>query len=85
MAKSLDGVLTKKAHKKEKFTEQQIQDLLLCSDPDTGYLHFSKHFYYIQHPVQGKLLFDPFDFQERLMHAYHNHRFTVNMLSLIHI
>ena len=80
MAKSLDGVLTKKAHKKEKYTEDQIQNLLLCSDPDLGYLHFSKHFYYIQHPVKGKLLFEPYNFQERLMHAYHNHRFTVNML-----
>lgn len=80
MAKSLDGVLTKKAHKKEKYTEDQIQDLLACSDPETGYLHFSKHFYYIQHPVKGKLLFEPFGFQERLMHAYHHHRFTVNML-----
>jgi hypothetical protein len=80
MAKSLDGVLTKKAHKKEKYTEDQIQNLLLCSDPDIGYLHFSQHFYYIQHPVKGKLLFEPYNFQERLMHAYHNHRFTVNML-----
>jgi len=80
MAKSLDGVLTKKAHKKEKYTEDQIQHLISCSDPETGYLHFSKHFYYIQHPVKGKLLFEPYSFQERLMYAYHNHRFTVNML-----
>jgi hypothetical protein len=80
MVKSLDGVLTKKAHKKDKYTEDQIQHLVLCSHPKTGYLHFSKNFYYIQHPVKGKLLFQPYGFQERLMHAYHNHRFTVNML-----
>jgi hypothetical protein len=80
MGKSLDGVLTKKAYKKEKYTEQQVEDLLKCSDPDLGYLHFCTNFFYIQHPVKGKLLFEPFDYQVRLLHAYHNHRFTVNML-----
>ena len=80
MGKSLDGVLTKKAYKKEKYTEQQVEDLLKCSDPDLGYLHFCTNFFYIQHPVKGKLLFEPFDYQIRLLHAYHNHRFTVNML-----
>ena len=36
MAKSLDGVLTKKANKKETFTEEQIQDLAKCMDEKTG-------------------------------------------------
>jgi hypothetical protein len=80
MGKSLDGVLTKKAYKKEKYTEQQVEDLLKCSDPNVGYLHFCTNFFYIQHPVKGKLLFEPFEYQIRLLHAYHNHRFTVNML-----
>ena len=51
MSKSLDGVLTKKANKKETFTEEQIQDLAKCMDGDLGYLYFAKHFAYIQHPV----------------------------------
>ena len=55
MAKSLDGVLTKKANTKDTYTEAQIQDLLQCMDPNTGYLYFAKHFAYIQHPVKGKL------------------------------
>ena len=80
MAKSLEGVLVKKAHTKEKFTEQQVQDLLACADPEDGYLHFSKNFFYIQHPVKGKLLFDPFEYQIGLMHSYHDYRFNVNML-----
>lgn len=80
MAKSLDGVLTKKANQKETYTEQQIQDLLACTDPDTGYLHFAKQFAYIQHPVKGKLLFDPFEYQLRLMHSYHSYRFNINMM-----
>ena len=80
MSKSLDGVLTKKAHRKDKFTEQQVSELLLCADPVNGYHYFCEHFFYIQHPVKGKMLFEPFDYQTRLLDAYHNHRFTVNML-----
>jgi hypothetical protein len=68
MAKSLDGVLTKKAHTKERFTEQQVQDLLLCSDPAKGYLHFAKHFFHIQHPVKGKLLFEPVSYTHLRAH-----------------
>jgi len=80
MSKSLDGVLTKKANKQETYTESQIQDLLNCMDPDEGYLYFAKHFAHIQHPVKGKLVFDPFEYQLRLMHSYHNYRFNINMM-----
>jgi hypothetical protein len=80
MSKSLDGVLTKKAHSKETFTEQHIQSLVQCADPDVGYHYFCKNYFYIQHPVKGKMLFEPFEFQTRLLDAYHGHRFNVNML-----
>jgi hypothetical protein len=80
MSKSLDGVLTKKANQQETYTEKQIEDLVKCMDPDNGYLHFAKKFAYIQHPVKGKLLFAPYEFQERLMHSYHNYRFNINMM-----
>ena len=78
--KTLDGVLIKKAHKQERFTEQQIQDLALCADPDNGYLYFARNFFYIQHPVKGKLKFEPFEYQLRLLDSYHNHRFNINMM-----
>jgi hypothetical protein len=80
MAASLDGVLIKKANKQETFTEEQIADLMACMDPDTGYLHFARKFAYIQHPVKGKLLYDPFEYQLGLMHSYHNYRFNINMM-----
>ena len=80
MAKSLDGVLIKKANQKETYTEEQIADLLACMDPDEGYLYFARKFAHIQHPVKGKLLFDPFEYQLRLMHSYHNYRFNINMM-----
>jgi len=80
MSKSLDGVLTKKANQRETYTEEQINDLMQCMDPDTGYLYFAQKFAFIQHPVKGKLLFDPYDYQERLLKSYHNYRFNINML-----
>ena len=78
--KSLDGVLTKKAHLKEKFNEEAVEDLKKCLDPDTGYLYFCEKFFNIQHPVQGKTLFGHFSYQKRLLKSYHNHRFNINML-----
>ena len=80
MSKSLDGVLTKKANQKETYSEEQIADIMACMDPADGYLYFAKKFAFIQHPVKGKLLFDPFEYQVRLLHSYHNHRFNINML-----
>ena len=80
MSTSLDGVLIKKANKQETFTNEQVEELMKCMDPDEGYLHFARMFAYIQHPVKGKLLFDPFEYQLRLMHSYHNYRFNINMM-----
>ena len=80
MSKSLDGVITKKANQTETYTNEQIEDLMKCMDPQDGYLYFSKNFAYIQHPVRGKLQFDPFDYQVRLFNTYHNYRFNINML-----
>lgn len=80
MAVSLDGALIKKAHKKEKYTNEQVNHLLKCSDPIMGPYYFLRNFFYIQHPVKGKLVFEPFDYQVRLVESYHNHRFNVNLL-----
>jgi hypothetical protein len=80
MAASLDGVLIKKANKRETFTNEQVEQLLKCTDTDDGYDYFARNFAYIQHPVKGKLLFDPFEYQDRLLKSYHNYRFNINML-----
>ena len=80
MSKSLDGVLIKKANRQETYTNEQVEDLLACMDPDTGYMYFARKFAYIQHPTKGKLLFDPFDYQLGLMESYHKYRFNINMM-----
>ncbi len=78
--KSLDGVLTKKAHTRDKYTESQLNELAACADATLGYLYFAKNFFNIQHPVRGKLLFEPYTYQNKLLETYHKHRFNVNML-----
>jgi hypothetical protein len=80
MGKSLDGVLIKKAHVKQKWSEEEIEHMLKCADPVTGPEYFLKHFFWIQHPTKGKMQFAPFEFQERLLSSYHNFRFNINMM-----
>ena len=63
MGKSLDGVLIKKAHVKQKWSEEEIEHMLKCADPVTGPEYFIKHFFWIQHPTKGKMQFAPFEFQ----------------------
>ena len=49
-------------------------------DHDNGYLHFARNFAFIQHPVKGKLLFDPFTHQVRLLKSYPILDPNINML-----
>lgn len=80
-ARSLEGVLVKKPHTRERFTEQQLAELVACSDDENGHHYFMQNFFYIQHPVKGKLLFEPFDYQVRLLDSYHNYRNSICVLS----
>ena len=75
-----DNKLVKTAYSSQKFTEKHIEDLLKCSDPDTGPHYFLDNFFYIQHPVKGKLKYVPFEYQIRLIDSYHGNRFNVNLL-----
>ena len=63
-----------------KYTLEMEDDLYKCTDPVDGPLHFIKNFVYIQHPVKGRVLFDPFDYQIDLVNTYHGNRFSINML-----
>ena len=80
MSKSLDGVLIKKANKQETYTREQIEDFAKCADSTHGPMYFLNNYFHIQHPVQGQLVYKPFDYQVKLLETYHNFRFNVNML-----
>jgi hypothetical protein len=74
-----DTSLTKNAHQKERFTEEQVNDILLCTDPEIGYLHFATKFFYIQHPVKGRMLFKPYDYQLGLLNSYNSYTRSINL------
>lgn len=80
MNKSLETVLVKRPHKREKFTEEQIREFMKCADPVTGPAYFMSHYFYIQHPTKGRLLYQPFEYQERLIETYHNYRFSISLM-----
>ena len=79
-SKNLDGNLVKRAHSTQRFTEKNIEDLMKCQDPIAGPHYFLDNFFYIQHPVKGKLKYTAFEYQRRLIDSYHDHRFNVNLL-----
>lgn len=79
-SKNIDNKLVKSAHSTQKYTEDNIQDLFKCTDPVNGPHYFLDNFFYIQHPVKGKMQYSAFEYQRRLIDSYHNHRFNVNLL-----
>ena len=80
MAKSLDGNLIKKAHAQIKYTLEEVQHLEKCMDPETGPIYFCENFLKIQHPTRGAIKFDPYDYQRRLIAAYHENKQCIAML-----
>lgn len=75
-----ENKLVKTANVTQKWTEQDIENLLSCQDPINGPHFFLENFFYIQHPTKGKLLYQPFEYQKRLIDSYHQNRFNVNLL-----
>ena len=72
--------LVKKPYLKMPYSLEQVMELESCADPDTGPMYFLEHFFYIQHPLRGRIQFAPFDYQIKLVENYHTNRFSINML-----
>jgi len=72
--------LIKKPFTKMAYTLEEIIHLQKCADPITGPMYFMENFFYIQHPLRGRIKFVPFDYQIELIENYHNNRFSINML-----
>ena len=77
---ALEGVLIKAPHRRQAFTDQELEQFVKCADPVTGPMYFMDNFFYIQHPTRGKMLYHPFDYQKRLIDTYHNYRFSISMM-----
>ena len=54
---------TKKAFQ-NKLTEEHVEHLRKCVDPQTGPAYFMANFVKIQHPVKGGIKFEPFEFRK---------------------
>jgi len=80
MSKSLEGVLVKQAYKKESYTAEQLDEFMKCADPENGPFYFMSNFFYIQHPMKGRMLYKPYEYQEKLINTYHNYRFSISMM-----
>jgi len=80
MAKPGEVTLVKAPHSAAVYTDQQIQEFARCADPVTGPMYFLDNFFFIQHPVRGRMLYHPFDYQRRLIQTYHDYRFVISMM-----
>jgi hypothetical protein len=77
---TLDTVLVKAPHRRETYTEQELDEFMKCADPVTGAMYFMDHFFHIQHPTKGKMLYHPFEYQRRLLENYHTNRFSISLM-----
>jgi hypothetical protein len=78
--KSLETSIIKTPYQKMSYTEHQIQELAKCADPVTGPRYFMSNYFYIQHPTKGSMKYIPFEYQERLIDAYHQNRFSISLM-----
>jgi len=75
-----DVALVKRAYTTETFSNEQIIEIVKCADPITGPEYFMSNFFYIQHPTRGRMLYQPYDYQKRLIHTYHNYRYSISLM-----
>jgi hypothetical protein len=66
----------KTANEEVEFQPNDILELRKCaSDP----VYFIRSYAKIQHPVKGTVPFDLYDYQEEMVLAYDNHRFSISL------
>ena len=70
----LGNPLLKKANVAQEFTKEQILEFVACrEDP----VYFAKNHVKIVSLDEGLVQFSPYDFQEKLIHNFHNNRFNI--------
>ena len=80
MSKPLETALVKKPNARESYTEEQIREVIKCADPTTGPEYFLTNYFYIQHPTRGRLRYTPYEYQKKLVHTYHNFRYSISLM-----
>lgn len=77
---TLDTVLVKAPHRREIYSDQELTDFCACADPESGHQFFLDNFFWIQHPTRGKIKYQSFEYQRRLVDSYHNYRFSISLM-----
>lgn len=73
----IDFQLVKAANKKVAYTPQQIREIARCAkDP----LYFMEKYMKIQHPVKGRMPFEAYEYQKRLVNAYWQNNSVIALL-----
>ena len=75
-----ETALIKRPYSSTVYTDEQIKEFALCADPVDGPIYFMDHFFYIQHPTRGRMLYHPFEYQRRLIGTYHNYRYSISLM-----
>ena len=76
----METALVKKPYQKQNYTNEQITEFMLCADPVTGPHYFLSNFFYVQHPMKGKIKYAPFEYQDRLIDVYHTSKRSISLL-----
>jgi len=80
MPKFSETALVKKPYQRLRYSIDQLEEFSRCAHPITGPKYFLSNYFYVQHPTKGKILYKPYEYQNRLIDAYHDHRKVVAML-----
>jgi hypothetical protein len=72
--------LIKTPHQAQIWSVEQMREMVKCADPISGPQYFLETYFYIQHHTKGRLLYQPFDYQRRLVDVYHNYRFNISLM-----
>jgi len=80
MSKDLETAIIRSPYKAMSMTEEQILEFAKCADPVTGPEYFMTNYFYIQHPTRGSIQYKPYEYQVRLIDAYHSNRFSISLM-----
>ena len=73
----IDFTLVKPANTKTRYTPSQLREIAKCAnDP----LYFMERFMWIQHPTKGKIPFEAYDYQKRLINCYWKNTSSIALL-----
>ena len=63
---------------KFEYTPEMVSEMAKCGE---SMMHFAKNYFYIIDPDNGKVVIKLFDYQERLIESFENHRFNIVLSS----